>query len=86
VPLVRVTRSLPVILNPQEVDALTAALRTHWDRAMVPGGLRRCRVLGLRLGDLRVAERRVFHRRGQGRKSAAGPGLAAILRRGQCLS
>jgi integrase len=28
--------------------------------AMVLGGLRRCEVLGLRLGDLHVAERRVF--------------------------
>src|SRR5215510_6547477 len=47
-----------------EVDALTAALRSHRDRAMVAamvlGGLRRCEVLGLRLGDLRAAQRRVF--------------------------
>ena len=46
------------------MDALTAALRTHRDRAMVAamvlGGLRRCEVLGLRLGDLRFGERRVF--------------------------
>jgi integrase/recombinase XerD len=64
VPLVRVTRQLPRILSPAEVDALTAALRTHRDRAMVAamvlGGLRRCEVLGLRLGDLHAAERRVF--------------------------
>jgi integrase len=64
VPLVRVTRKLPRILSPAEVDALTAALRTHRDRAMVAamvlGGLRRCEVLGLRLEDLRAAERRVF--------------------------
>jgi site-specific recombinase XerD len=64
VPLVRVARQLPRILSPAEVDALTAALRTHRDRAMVaamvPGGLRRCEVLGLRLGDLHAAERRVF--------------------------
>ena len=64
VPLVRVTRRLPRILSPAEVDALTAALRTHRDRAMVAamvlGGLRRCEVLGLRLEDLRAAERRVF--------------------------
>jgi integrase len=49
---------LPRILGPAEVDALTGALRTHRDRAMVAamvlGGLRRCEVLGLRLGDLRV--------------------------------
>src|SRR5215472_2572985 len=64
VPLVRATRRLPRILSPAEVDGLTAALRTHRDRAMVAamvlGGLRRCEVLGLRLEDLRVAERRVF--------------------------
>jgi integrase len=63
VPLVKVTRTLPVILSPAEVDALTAALRTHRDRAMVAamvlGGLRRCEVLGLRLEDLRFGERRV---------------------------
>jgi integrase len=50
VPLVRVTRRLPPILSPAEVDALTAALRTHRDRAMVAamvlGGLRRCRSSG----------------------------------------
>ena len=70
VPLVRVTRKLPRILSPAEVDALTAALRTHRDRAMVAamvlGGLRRCEVLGLRLGDLRAAERRLFIAEGKG--------------------
>jgi integrase/recombinase XerD len=64
VPLVRAARTLPQILSPAEVDALTAALRTHRDRAMIAamvlGGLRRCEVLGLRLDDLRAAERRVF--------------------------
>jgi integrase/recombinase XerD len=64
VPLVRATRRLPRILSPAEVDALTAALRTNRDGAMVAamvlGGLRRCEVLGLRLEDLRAAERRVF--------------------------
>jgi site-specific recombinase XerD len=34
--------------------------------AMVLGGLRRCEVLGLRLGDLRFAERRVFIAEGKG--------------------
>lgn len=70
VPLVRMTRTLPRILTPTEVDALTGALRTHRDRAMVAamvlGGLRRCEVIGLRLGDLRVAERRVFIADGKG--------------------
>lgn len=70
VPLTRRTRRLPQILTPAEVDALTAALRTHRDQAMVAamvfGGLRRCEVLGLRLEDLRVAERRVFIADGKG--------------------
>jgi integrase/recombinase XerD len=70
VPLVRVPRTLPQILDPGEVDALTAALRTHRDRAMVAamvlGGLRRCEVLGLRLADLRFAGRRLFIAEGKG--------------------
>jgi site-specific recombinase XerD len=70
VPLTRRTRRLPQILTPAEVDALSGALRTHRDRAMVAamvfGGLRRCEVLGLRLEDLRVAERRVFIADGKG--------------------
>jgi len=70
VPLVRSPRMLPQILEPGEVDALTAVLRTHRDRAMVAamvlGGLRRCEVLGLRLGDLRFGERRVFIAEGKG--------------------
>lgn len=70
VPLVRAVRRLPRILTPAEVDALMAALRTRRDRAMVAamvlGGLRRCEVLGLRLEDLRVAERRVFVAEGKG--------------------
>jgi site-specific recombinase XerD len=70
VPLVRATRRLPRILSPAEVDALTGALRTHRDRAMVAamvfGGLRRCEVLGLRLEDLHAAERRVFITEGKG--------------------
>ena len=35
VPLVRGTRTLPRILTPSEVDALTGALRSHRERAMV---------------------------------------------------
>jgi site-specific recombinase XerD len=57
-------------LTPAQVDALTGALRTHRDRAMVAGmvlgGLRRCEVFGLRMEDLRVAERRVFIAEGKG--------------------
>ena len=70
VPLVRAPRTLPQVLGPAEVDALTAALRTHRDRAMVAamvlGGLRRCEVLGLRLADLRFGERRLFIAEGKG--------------------
>jgi site-specific recombinase XerD len=70
VPLTRRVRRLPRILTPAEADALTGALRTHRDRAMVAamvlGGLRRCEVLGLRMGDVRVAERRLFIADGKG--------------------
>src|SRR5215218_8875607 len=70
VPLTRRTRRLPRILSPTEVDALTGSLRTSRDRAMVAamvlGGLRRCEVLGLRMEDLRVPERRVFIAEGKG--------------------
>jgi integrase/recombinase XerD len=69
-PLVRTPRLLPRILEPAEVDRLVAALRTARDRsmveAMVLGGVRRCEVLGLRLADLRVGERRVFVAEGKG--------------------
>jgi integrase/recombinase XerD len=77
VPLVRATRRLPQVLSPAQVDALTAALRTHRDRAMVAAmvlaGLRRCEVLGLRLEDLRVAERRVFIVEGKGGRQRVVP-------------
>ena len=69
VPLVRVPQTLPKILSPGEVDALLGALRGR-DRAMVLamllGGLRRCEVLGLRLSDIRVADRSVFVADGKG--------------------
>jgi integrase/recombinase XerD len=69
-PLVRAVRRLPRILEPDEVAALMAALRTERDRAMVQamllGGLRRCEVLGLRLEDLRLGEWRVFIADGKG--------------------
>jgi site-specific recombinase XerD len=70
VPLIRTSRTLPRILEPAQVDALLGSLRTHRDRAivlaMVLGGLRRCEVLGLRLDDVHVAERRVFIADGKG--------------------
>ena len=69
-PLVRVPRTLPRILSPGEADRLVAALRTHRDRAMVLAmllaGLRRCEVLGLRLEDVQVADRRLVVVEGKG--------------------
>ncbi len=70
VPLIRAPRPLPRVIDPEEVDAFVASLRTRRDRAMVEamllGGLRRCEVLGLRLEDLRPGERRVFIAEGKG--------------------
>lgn len=70
VPLVRVPRTLPKILDPGEVQRLLGALRSERDRAMVLamvlGGLRRCEVLGLRLADVQVADRRLFIVDGKG--------------------
>jgi integrase/recombinase XerD len=69
-PLVRTPRTLPEILEPAEVDELLAACRRWRARAMVEamvlGGLRRVEVLGLRLGDLKFGERRVFIAEGKG--------------------
>src|SRR5438477_9037604 len=69
-PLVRVPRTLPRILSPEEADRLVGALRTHRDRAMVLGmllaGLRRCEVLGLRFGHVQVADRRLVVVEGKG--------------------
>lgn len=69
-PLIRSPRTLPRILDPGEVDALMTALRTWRDQAMVEamllGGLRRCEVLGLGMGDINPGERRVFISEGKG--------------------
>ena len=77
VPLVRVPRTLPKILDPGEVQRLLGALRTERDRAMVLamvlGGLRRCEVLGLRLTDVQVADRRLFIVDGKGGHQRVGP-------------
>jgi integrase/recombinase XerD len=76
-PLVRGVRRLPRILDPDEIDALMGALRTERDRAMtqamVLGGLRRCEVLGLRLDDVNVGERRVFVAEGKGGRQRMVP-------------
>src|SRR5262249_13631398 len=80
-PLVRVPRTLPRILPPEEADRLVAALRTHRDRAMGLGmllaGLRRCEVLGLRFGDVQGAGRRLAVGEGKGGQH---PGVAAAQR------
>jgi integrase/recombinase XerD len=75
--LVRTPRTLPRVLSPSEVDALLGVLRTRRDRAMVAamllGGLRRCEVLGLRLGDVNAGERRLFIARGKGGRQRIVP-------------
>jgi integrase/recombinase XerD len=75
--LVRTPRTLPRVLSPADVDALLGALRTGGDRAMVLamllGGLRRCEVLGLRLGDVNPGERRLFIARGKGERERIVP-------------
>jgi len=77
VPLIRTPRTLPRVIDPVQVDALLAALRTTRDRAMVEamllGGLRRCEVLGLRLGDVRPGERRLFIAEGKGGHQRSAP-------------
>jgi integrase/recombinase XerD len=72
VPLVRVPRTLPKILAPEDADRLVMALRTHRDRALVLvlamllAGLRRCEVLGLRFPDVQVSDRRLVITEGKG--------------------
>ncbi len=70
VPLIRAPRTLPRVIDPDEVDVFMSALRTRRDRAMVEamllGGLRRCEVLGLRLEDVRPGEHRLFIAEGKG--------------------
>ena len=42
-------------------------------QAMLLGGLRRCEVLGLRLGDVRAGERRLFIAEGKGGRQRIVP-------------
>ena len=60
-PLIRAPKKMPRMLAPEEVVALTAALRTMRDQAMVSlmvhAGLRRCEVLGLRFADIHIGDR-----------------------------
>ena len=75
--MIRAPRTLPRVLDPGQVKAFMAALRTRRDRAMaeamVLGGLRRCEVLALRLGDLHPGERRVFVAEGKGARQRIVP-------------
>jgi integrase/recombinase XerD len=69
-PLIRTPRTLPRVLEPADVVALLGATRRWRDRAMleamVLGGLRCCEVIGLRVEDLHVTQRRVFIAEGKG--------------------
>jgi integrase len=69
-PLIRTPRTLPRILDSADATALLAATRTDRDRAMLLamllGGLRRCEVLGLRLADIDLADRKVMITEGKG--------------------
>jgi integrase/recombinase XerD len=75
--LVRTPRTLPRVLSPSDVDRLLGALRTRRDRAMVfamlLSGLRRCEVLGVRLCDVNVGERRVHITCGKGGRERIVP-------------
>jgi integrase/recombinase XerD len=70
IPLIRTPRTLPKVLAPAEATSLLLALRTARDQAMVQGmllgGLRRCEVLGLRLRDIQVADKRLLIAAGKG--------------------
>jgi site-specific recombinase XerD len=85
-PLIRTPRTLPRVLDTKGATNLLDALRTQRDRAMVLamllGGLRRCEVLGLRLGDVDLADRRVTITEGKGghhRIVSISPGFFAAL-------
>jgi integrase len=75
--LVRRPVTLPRVLSPVDVNALLGALRTQRDRAivlaMLLAGLRRCEVLGLRLGDVNPGERRLFVVAGKGGRERIVP-------------
>ena len=85
-PLIRTPRTLPRILDSADATALLAAMRTDRDRAMLLamllGGLRRCEVLGLRLADIALADRKVTITEGKGghhRIVPVAPGFFAAL-------
>lgn len=68
--LIRSPKTLPRVLDPADVIGLLGAVRRWRDRAMleamVLGGLRCCEVIGLRMEDLQVTNRRVFIADGKG--------------------
>ena len=82
-PLMRTPRTLPRLLSPPEAAAFLATLRTARDRAMVQamllGALRRCEVLGLRLRDVQLADRRLFIADGKGGHQRIVPISSAFL-------
>lgn len=82
-PLIRAPKKVPRVLSPDEVIALTTALRTDRDRAMISlmvhAGLRRCEVLGLRFGDVHIGDRRVFIADGKGGHQRLVPVIASFF-------
>lgn len=82
-PLIRAPKKMPRVLAPEEVVALTAALRTVRDQAMVSlmvhAGLRRCEVLGLRYADVHIGDRRVFIADGKGGHQRLVPVVAGFF-------
>ena len=82
-PLIRAPKKMPRVLSPDEVVALTSALRTDRDRAMISlmvhAGLRRCEVLGLRFSDVHIGDRRVFIAEGKGGHQRLVPVVPAFF-------
>ena len=85
-PLIRTPSTLPRILDSADATTLLAATRTDRDRAMLLamllGGLRRCEVLGLRLADIDLADRKVMITEGKGghhRIVPVAPGFFSAL-------
>lgn len=83
-PLFRTQRTLPRLLEREEVERFLGSLRTFRDRAMVLlmllAGLRKSEVLGLRLEDLDLARGTVFVRDGKGGRQRLVPVARAAMR------
>jgi integrase/recombinase XerD len=84
VPLVRTPRTLPRVLDPDEVNALLAALARggtgRWSRRWCWAGCAAAKCSACASKDLRPVERRVFIADGKGRPPAAGADLRPVLR------